>query len=58
MPKNNYTKQLEKLNGRVSVKFISDNGQTKWLCLSSECCQAIGKTITDLNNKHQIIIPE
>lgn len=54
--KNYYTKQLEKLNGRVKVKFVSDNGETNYLELTKECCQSISETITKLNKDKKIIV--
>ncbi|HDZ77116.1 MAG TPA: hypothetical protein ENH41_03435 [Candidatus Omnitrophica bacterium] len=52
--KSYYRKQLEKLHGRVSVKFISDNGETNWLNLNYESCQEIARTLSDLNAIEQI----
>ena len=56
MKKSYYEKQLERLNGTVSVRFISDNGETNWLNLNYECCKAIAKTTSALHKKGQIII--
>ena len=53
---NYYKEQLKKLNGRINVKFTSENGETNYLALNKECCRAIAETITELRDKKQIIV--
>lgn len=54
--KDYYTKQLERLHGRAKVKFVSDDGETKWMDINRDSCRAIGKTLTSLDNSKQITV--
>ena len=54
---NYYEKQLSRLNGDVQVKFISTNGETKWLNMNMTTVKAIRDITTKLYNDKQINIP-